>query len=641
MESSRGLSRPSYLRARAYRETSREVSAGVLVVQMPPRHRRPARAEGRPAMIAAIYARKSTPQEGATGTSDSVDRQIEHARAYAEAKGWTAPPEHVYFDDNVSGAAWARLERRNQMVEACEAGAPFQVLVVSEQSRLGRHMIETAHLIMRIADSGVRIFSYLDDCELKVEDEVDQAMTVLKSFAAAVERRQGSRRVFDSAIRRVRAGQIAGARIYGYDNVPVPGPGGKRLHTLRAVNAEQAAVVRRIFARYADGIGSLLLARELNAQRIASPRPTGWHQTGIRAMLRNPLYRGEVVWGKVKGVVRKGRKRHEARPEAEWIRLEAPELRIVSEDLWQRVQAIREAKRRTLPRGAAGRLLGRPTWRDGHSDYLLPGFLSCSICGGQVRTVTLKYGRSPKRYPVRFYGCAQHENRGQAVCANDVRLRHEILDHAILKAIGELLDERIVDAAVDRAIEQLRAGEASYLDRRTEIERELSLLRHRIDRAMNTYLDGSGAMEDVKRRLQDDAARRDVLVAELATWERLGDTASLDAERLKREVRARAADVRALLGRHVPQARQMLRKLLAAPIRLEPVTIEARRGYRFDGQLTFERVLGGLALPNPGGHNRLRLIREFEIRVPPGSLPARRAAPEGPPAAGPAPAQTR
>ena len=108
-------------------------------------------------MIVAIYARKSTPQEGATGTSDSVDRQIEHARAYAEAKGWTAPQEHVYFDDNASGAAWARLERRNRLVEGCEAGAPFQVLVVSEQSRLGRHMIETAHLIMRGSGSSATL----------------------------------------------------------------------------------------------------------------------------------------------------------------------------------------------------------------------------------------------------------------------------------------------------------------------------------------------------------------------------------------------------------------------------------------------------------------------------------------------------
>jgi len=37
----------------------------------------------------------------------------------------------------------------------------------------------------------------------------------------------------------------------------------------------------------------------------------------------------------------------------------------------------------------------------------------------------------------------------------------------------------------------------------------------------------------------------------------------------------------------------------------------------------------------------LRLIREFEIRVPPGPMPARRAEGDGPPAAGAAPAQTR
>jgi DNA-binding NtrC family response regulator len=37
----------------------------------------------------------------------------------------------------------------------------------------------------------------------------------------------------------------------------------------------------------------------------------------------------------------------------------------------------------------------------------------------------------------------------------------------------------------------------------------------------------------------------------------------------------------------------------------------------------------------------LRLIREFEIRVPPGPMPARRAEADGPPAAGAAPAQTR
>jgi len=37
----------------------------------------------------------------------------------------------------------------------------------------------------------------------------------------------------------------------------------------------------------------------------------------------------------------------------------------------------------------------------------------------------------------------------------------------------------------------------------------------------------------------------------------------------------------------------------------------------------------------------LRLIREFEVRVPPAPLPGRRPEPGGPPGAGAAPAQTR
>ena len=80
------------------------------------------------------------------------------SRAYAVRKGWTVDPAHVYYDDNVSGAAYARLEQRNRLVEVCESGPPFQAVIVSEQSRLGRHMIESAHTIMRIADGGVCLY---------------------------------------------------------------------------------------------------------------------------------------------------------------------------------------------------------------------------------------------------------------------------------------------------------------------------------------------------------------------------------------------------------------------------------------------------------------------------------------------------
>ena len=40
-------------------------------------------------MLAAVYCRKSTEQSGLADDQKSVTRQIEHARAYANRKGWT------------------------------------------------------------------------------------------------------------------------------------------------------------------------------------------------------------------------------------------------------------------------------------------------------------------------------------------------------------------------------------------------------------------------------------------------------------------------------------------------------------------------------------------------------------------------
>lgn len=59
-------------------------------------------------MIAAIYARKSTEQTGLNDEERSVARQIEHAKAYADKKGWTVFDRHLYIDDGISGAEFER-----------------------------------------------------------------------------------------------------------------------------------------------------------------------------------------------------------------------------------------------------------------------------------------------------------------------------------------------------------------------------------------------------------------------------------------------------------------------------------------------------------------------------------------------------
>jgi len=58
-------------------------------------------------MIAGVYARKSTDQAGIVDDQKSVTPQVEQARRYATAKGWTVDDAIVFVDDRVSGAEFA------------------------------------------------------------------------------------------------------------------------------------------------------------------------------------------------------------------------------------------------------------------------------------------------------------------------------------------------------------------------------------------------------------------------------------------------------------------------------------------------------------------------------------------------------
>src|SRR5690349_4561842 len=116
-------------------------------------------------MLAAIYARKSTDQSTVPDDQKSVTRQVDHARTYACSKGWLVADEHVYVDDGVSGAEFNARPGFLRLMNALRPSPRFQVLVMSEESRLGREAIETAYALKQIMQAGVRVWFYLEDRE--------------------------------------------------------------------------------------------------------------------------------------------------------------------------------------------------------------------------------------------------------------------------------------------------------------------------------------------------------------------------------------------------------------------------------------------------------------------------------------------
>jgi DNA invertase Pin-like site-specific DNA recombinase len=251
-------------------------------------------------MICGIYARKSTEQTGVADEARSVARQIDHARAFALAKGWTVRDEFVYVDDGVSGAEFAARPGFMRLMNALKQRAPFQHLVMSEDSRLGRESISTMAAFKQIIQAGVRIWFYLEDRELALGSMADNTMTFLRAEFAAEERRKSSQRTYDALLKKARAGHVTGGRVFGYDNMRLNGG-----HVERRVNAAEAAVVLDIYQRYARGQGLRRIAHELNAKGAPTPRPqrgrpAGFEIATVRAILERTLYRGVFTWNRSK-----------------------------------------------------------------------------------------------------------------------------------------------------------------------------------------------------------------------------------------------------------------------------------------------------------------------------------------------------
>src|SRR5579864_4105203 len=128
---------------------------------------------------------------------------------------------------------------------------------------------------------------------------------------------------------------------------------------------------------YSEGEGLRGISKVLNQQGVPSPRAgkrgTGsWSPTVVRPILRRERYHGVLVYGVTKKTYRGGTKVRIKRSPNEVIRVERPDLKIVPDDLWERVDERFRRNCRKSWRVATGR---KPK-------HLLSSLARCSTCGG-------------------------------------------------------------------------------------------------------------------------------------------------------------------------------------------------------------------------------------------------------------------
>ncbi len=521
-------------------------------------------------MIAAIYARKSTDQNVAD-EEKSVTRQIDHARAFAASKGWATSTELIFVDDGISGAIFddgrpglARL------LNALKPRPAFDVIILSEVSRIGREQTQTGHVFGLIHRAGVQVFSYLDDRQILLETAIDKVMLNLTAFAAEIEREKARQRTRDAMLRKARAGHVTGGRVFGYDNVRVDG------HVERRINDREAAVIRRMFELAALGHGLRVIAHTINAERLPAPRPQrgrpmGWAPSSVRDVLARPIYRGIIEYDRVRR--NNERKQLKRNANAEPIRVEAPNLRIVDADLAAAVDAQRLDRRERYIRKTDGKLLGRPAPKA--IKHVLSGLLRCA-CGASFEAQGASYGRRKGG----VYVCSAARRKGRAVCASEVHLPAAETERRILDAVErQLLDANLFGDVLDVAVERLT--------REAPERGALSTERERLDRELcnlGLAVANGGDVPTIVAEIRKRETRK-------AEIDRVLTRPVVDRDGLRRALEAKLEEWKRLLRSRPTHGQTVLRHLLDGPI-----TIGAPKGdsVTWEAQPDPWGVLGGI-----------------------------------------------
>jgi DNA invertase Pin-like site-specific DNA recombinase len=536
-------------------------------------------------MIAAVYARKSD------DNSDGVERQTEIATDFIVAKGWSVGP--TFADNAVSGGTFDRPGLNALLSATAQTPRPFDAIVMMDASRLGREQSETLSLQVRLTKAGYRIFHYQDNIELKVGTATEKLMAQIPNFGHEHFKEQIALKTAAALRKKAQQGHVAGGRLYGYRNVPTNG------HSERVRDDAESAVVRDIFKWYVEGISEREIAERLNKRGVAAPRaPKAWAVTSLRAMLQNERYRGVMIYDD--------------------IRIENAALEIVPADLWNAARAKRESRRMAttrLPAGSGvdakgrsrgGRLLGKVSRADQGSEHLLPGFMVCGLCGGNVWLVARQRKTKARQWLQRWYECSTAHTRGS--CENGAKVGQAAMERAVFGAIKDaMVPGAALDAAIDQMLEAHKERWATRGARRTALEGELGETVKRIERLVTAVTSG-GDIEPLVAALKAEKARQDIIEAEMADLSGaavgavLPTLLSVDGPgsqvlpawgEQEQHLRQSVTDALTVLSAspHVGPRRTLLRRLLGAE-RFKVWPTQDGRGLRFEATLGIGAILG-------------------------------------------------
>ena len=386
-----------------------------------------------------IYTRLSK-EDGTPEESVSIETQKNYLIDYVKKQGWQVTK--IYVDDGYSGTNFNRPDFQ-RMKKDIEDGI-INCVVTKDLSRLGRNYLDTGfYLEVFFPEHNIRYISVNDGVDTLNRTAMD--ITPFRNILNEMYATDVSVKIKSAQKTRFEQGKYMGSVApYGYKKDP-----NDKNHLVIDENVSQN--VRLIFDLALQGMGVERIRTYLTNNKIIKPSAYytkigikgfekgaesgeyNWTMGGVRFILRNPVYAGNISGYKRIKVSMKSKKRISKLPE-EWKVVYNTHEGIVTQEEFNLVQKLITSRRRKES--------------DRGFENVFSGVIKCADCGYAMCATSANRRKRPDIIDCIQYACNSYNMYGNKNCSSH-NIEARTLFNIVIKDINNyatmaLEDEKIV-----------------------------------------------------------------------------------------------------------------------------------------------------------------------------------------------------
>ena len=246
-----------------------------------------------------------------------------------------------------------------------------------------------------------------------------------------------------------------------------------------SINAKEAKIVRYIFKRYTEGAGAFVIAKELTILKHQTKRGnTKWNESGVRGIIKNEKYKGDLLLGKTFTVDAITHRRLANMGEEEKYYISDNHEPLISEELFEEAQQILKTR--------SGKYNNKGRTDKYSKKYAFSSMIKCGFCG---HTAIRRTWHSKSIHEKFVWSCITAVKEGKKNCPDSKGIDEREIEQAFIASFNVLCSKNrnVVEEFLSEMEESL--GNLDTAKELKRVQKNIDLIESKLSKLVDMRID--------------------------------------------------------------------------------------------------------------------------------------------------------